>query len=518
MPTRQTEPADAGATPIGSAAERRHIVASKLAAPPLRSGIVDRPALVDKLISVPDVPVVLVSAPAGYGKTTLLTLWQQRDGRPFAWVSLDRADNDPVTFVASVLAAVDPIVHLGGSTAGTLNVPAPPLDDVVLPALVDACAQTGQPFVLVLDDVHLVTEARCHKIIDYLSQRLPVGCQLSIATRSDPALPFATLRAHRRLVELRAADLALSKSEAAALLAAAGVPLSDDQVDRLVDRTEGWPAALYLAALSLRDRSDPEDFVDRFAGTSRHVADFLSEDVLARQPNDVIDFLLQTCILEELTPALCQALTGRLDSEAALREPERSNLFVVPLDDERLAYRYHHLFVQYLRAELARRSPEFVPELHRRAWRWCSEHSLVGRAIAHAQAAGDVDVAAILVAAEYSEMAQFGHIESVRHWIAGFEDKQIAGHAPLALAAAWVAALTGERERAARFAEAAAMDRGKGQCLTARRRWSRQSPSWPARSAMTACPRCTPSPSELWTWSSRRVGIEQLPWSCLASH
>jgi LuxR family transcriptional regulator, maltose regulon positive regulatory protein len=258
-------------------------------------------------------------------------------------VSLDRADNDPVTFVASVLAAVDPIVHLGGSTAGALNVPAPPLDDVVLPAVVDTCAQSGQPFVLVLDDVHLVTEARCHKIIDYLSQRLPVGCQLWLATRSDPALPFATLRAHGRLVELRAADLALSKSEAVALLAAAGVPLSDDQVDRLVDRTEGWPAALYLAALSLRDRSDPEDFVDRFAGTSRHVADFLSEDVLARQPNDVIDFLLQTCILEELTPALCQALTGRLDSEAALRELERSNLFVVPLEDERLAYRYHHL-------------------------------------------------------------------------------------------------------------------------------------------------------------------------------
>jgi LuxR family maltose regulon positive regulatory protein len=300
-----------------------------------------------------------------------------------------------------------------------------------------------------------VTEARCHKIIDYLSQRLPVGCQLALATRSDPALPLATLRAHRRLVEVRVADLALSKSEAAALLAAAGVPLSDDQVDRLVDRTEGWPAALYLAALSLRDRSDPEDFVDRFAGTSRHVADFLSEDVLARQPDDVIDFLLQTCILEELTPALCQALTGRLDCVAALRELERSNLFVVPLDDERLAYRYHHLFVQYLRAELARRTPEFVPELHRRAWRWYREHGLLGRAIAHAQAAGDVDVAAMLVAAEYSEMAQFGHIESVRQWVAGFEDRQIAGHAPLALASAWVAALTGDRERAARFAEAA---------------------------------------------------------------
>jgi hypothetical protein len=226
-------------------------------------------------------------------------------------------------------------------------------------------------------------------------------------------------------------------------LAAAGVRLPDALVGLLVERTEGWPAGLYLAALSLRGRVRPEDFVDRFTGTSRHVADFLSEDVLARQPDAVIGFLLHTCILEELTASLCEALTGGTDAEEALRELERSNLFVVPLDEERLAWRYHHLFAQYLRAELARREPELVPELHRRAWRWYREHGLVGRAVAHAQTAGDVEVAAELVAAHYSAMAQGGQIETVRSWLAGFDDARIEGHAPLAVVAAWVSALSG---------------------------------------------------------------------------
>ena len=236
---------------------------------------------------------------------------------------------------------------------------------------------------------------------------------------------------------------------------AAGVYLTDARVSQLVERTEGWPAALYLAALSLRNRPNPEDFVERFTGSSRHVADFLSEDVLARQPDDVIGFLLHTCVLEDLTASLCEALTGDTGAAAALRELERSNLFVVPLDEERLAYRYHHLFGQYLRAELTRRDPELVPELHRRAWRWYRGHGVVARAVVHAQAAGDVDVAAELVAGKWAAAAESGHIETIRRWIAGFTDTQIEGHPPLAITAAWIAGLAGEGERAARFAEAA---------------------------------------------------------------
>jgi len=263
-------------------------------------------------------------------------------------------------FVAGVLAALDQVLDLDAAIGDSLNVPEPPLEQVVLPSLVDACAETGQPLVLVLDDLHLVTEQRCQTAIGYLAERLPPGCQLAFGTRTDPPLPLGSWRAHGQLAELRAAELSLGDAEAGALLAAAGVPLPDELVARLVERTEGWPAGLYLAALSLRDRPHPEEFVDRFGGTSRHVADFLSEEVLARQPDDVIGFLLHTCVLEELTASLCAALTGGSDADVALRQMERSNLFVVPLDEERLAWRYHHLFAQYLRAELARREPRHV--------------------------------------------------------------------------------------------------------------------------------------------------------------
>jgi LuxR family maltose regulon positive regulatory protein len=421
----------------------------------LRPGIVDRPALLVRLMSAVHAPVVLVSAPAGYGKTTLLALWRERDERPFAWVSLDGSDNDPVALVASVLAALSPILDLDPAIGDGLNVPQPALEEFVLPSLVDACVAAGRPFVLVLDDLHVVFEQRCHQAIGYLAERLPMGCQLAIATRTDPALPLASLRAHGRLLELRAADLSLGTAEAGRFFAAAGLQLTDNQVARLVERAEGWPAALYLAALSLRDRAHPDDFVDRFAGTSRHVADFLSEDVLARQPEDVIEFLLHTCVLEELTASLCDALTDRTDADAALRELEHSNLFIVPLDEDRHAYRYHHLFVQYLRAELARRAPELAPELHRRAWRWYREHGLIGRAVAHAQASGDVEVAAELVAAEWRPIVEGGRVETMRSWIARFDPAQIERHAPLAIAAAWVLALAGDGERAARYAEAA---------------------------------------------------------------
>jgi LuxR family maltose regulon positive regulatory protein len=455
MPTRQAKPQAARPSAAGSTNPRSRISASKLSVPPVRPGIVDRPLLLDGLMSTTHVPLVLVSAPPGYGKTTALALWNQRDERNFAWVTLDVTDNDPVALVASVIAALDPVLHLDAAIGGALNAPVSALEDFVVPALLDACIQTTRPFVLVLDDVHLVTEKRCHAVIDYLVERLPTGSQLALGTRTDPPLPLGALRAHGRLMELRAAELSLDNAEAQALLGAAGVALTDDLVARLVERTEGWPAAIYLAALSLRDRSGPEDFVDRFTGGSRHVADFLSEDVLARQPDAVISFLLNTCILETLNPSLCDALTDTADSADALERLEHSNLFVVPLDEERRAYRYHHLFAQYLRAELARREPNLVPELHRRAWQWYRDHGLAERAIAHARACRDFDAAAEMVAAEWSAAVQSGQIETVRTWLASFEDPYVEGHAPLAIAAAWVAALTGEPERAARFAEAA---------------------------------------------------------------
>ncbi|HKR98833.1 MAG TPA: LuxR C-terminal-related transcriptional regulator [Candidatus Dormibacteraeota bacterium] len=457
MPSRQGERETAArASRFVPTVQRNRAVRTKLSAPVRRPGIVDRPELVEGLLStMAYTPVVLVSAPAGYGKTTLLALWQERDERPFAWVTLDPSDNDPVSLVACVIAALDPVVEIDEAARDALGARQAPLDEVVLPAIADACAASREPFVLVLDDLHRVTETRSQTAIGYLGERLPAGCQLALATRTDPPLPLASWRAHGRLVELRAAEMSLGDAEARALLSAAGVTLSPSGVARLVGRTEGWAAALYLAALSLRNHPQPEDFVARFAGTSRHVGDFLSEDVLGREADGVIEFLLHTCVVEELSASLCDALTGGTTADAMLRELERSNLFVVPLDEERCAFRYHHLFSEYLRAELARREPGLVPELHRRAWRWYRERGQVDRAVAHAQAAGDVDVAAGLVAGVWSAVSQSGQIETVRHWLAGFEDAQIEGHTPLAVAAAWVSALTGEPERAAHFAEAA---------------------------------------------------------------
>jgi LuxR family maltose regulon positive regulatory protein len=439
----------------GESAERRRIVASKRAPPPLRPGIVDRPGLLENLSSATHAPIVLVSAPAGYGKTTLLALWRAQSERPFAWVSLDAADNDPVVFVGGVLAVVEAALGIDTELSAALAVPDPPLEEIVLPTLVDAWREVGQSFVLVLDDLYLVTDERCHAAVRYLAERLPAGCHLALATRTDPTLPLASLRAHGRLVEVRAAELSLDEREASALLGGAGVCLAEAQLARLVERTEGWPAAMYLAALSLRDRDRPAEFVDRFTGTTRHVADFLTEDVLTRLPESVVAFLLRTSILDEMTASLCDAVTGREDSGAVLQELERTNLFVVPLDEERRAYRYHHLFAEYLRAELALREPGLVPELHRRACHWYRERGVFGTAIVHAHACGDVEEAAELVSRAWFPAHERGELEIVRGWIAGFEEAYIEQHAPLAIAAAWVSTLSGDQARANRLADAA---------------------------------------------------------------
>lgn len=223
----------------------------------------------------------------------------------------------------------------------------------------------------------------------------------------------------------------------------------------MVDRTEGWSAAIYLAALSLRGRPEPGAFVDDFTGTNRHVTDFLSEDVMARLPADVTEFLLHTCVLDELTPSLCDAVAAVTDSAERLRWLEGSNLFVVPLDEHRHTYRYHHLFGQYLLAELVHREPGIVADLHHRAYEWYRGHRLTGRAVHHAQASGDADAATELIATRWMATMERGQVETVRHWLSWYTDQQLEQHAPLAVAAAWICGYMGERDRALRFAEAA---------------------------------------------------------------
>jgi len=434
---------------------RLHVVLNKLSAPPLRPGLVDRPRVVDRLVSSADVPVVLLSAPPGYGKTTALSLWRRTDDRPFAWLSLEAADDDPVELARGVASALDPLIGVGEDLAAELTSAEPRLSERVLPGLVNAWARCDRPLVLVLDDLHAVREPACLEIVEYLAQHVALGSQLALATRTDPALGLAGMRMHGRLAEVRVADLAYGESEAASALAAAGVRLTADQVDRLVARTEGWPAAIYLAALSLRDRADPGAFIEHFTGTNRHVADVLSEDVLQRQPASVVTFLLRTSILDDLTPELCDAVTGGDRAAETLRDLERSNLFVVPLDEDRIAYRYHQLFAEYLRAELNRREPEISTELHQRAWRWYAGHRLTARAVEHARASGDVTAAADLVASRFGAMYERGQTDIARTFLSDLDVDLVEGHAPLAVAAAWLAAITGDVAGAGRFLGAA---------------------------------------------------------------
>src|SRR3712207_3802432 len=268
--------------------ERMRGVTRRASAPPLRPGLVDRPVLIDGLLGATHAPVVLVSAPAGYGKTTLLSQWQQRDDRTFGWLTLEHADNDPVVLLGAVITVLTDVLDLDPALVDELAVPEPAFEERILPSVVDACARSLNRGVLVLDDLHMVTEARCHTALDYMAQRLPSNCQLAWATRTDPAVQLARIRAHGRLWEVRAADLALGDQEAGAVLATSGITLAPERLSQLVERTEGWPAAVYLAALSMRGSPDPDAYGKRFAGTSRHVPDLLSQEGLSRPPAAVI--------------------------------------------------------------------------------------------------------------------------------------------------------------------------------------------------------------------------------------
>jgi LuxR family transcriptional regulator, maltose regulon positive regulatory protein len=343
--------------------------------------------------------LVLVSAPAGFGKSTLLADWARGDSRAVAWLSLDEADNDPVRFWRHVAAALDgarPGVAeragmLVGGVGSTSVMPA-------VTALINDLAAAPQDVVLVMDDYHLIQVADVHRSVAFLLDHLPTSLRVVLATRSDPPLALARLRAQGQLAELRAADLRFTLGEAGSLLAAAAGPeLSDLVVAALEERTEGWAAGLQLAALSLRGRTDVGRFVAGFSGDDRYVLDYLTEEVLDGQPPELTTFLLESSILDRLSGPLCDAVLGRTDSQELLESVERANLFLLPLDGERRWWRYHHLFAVLLRARLHRSDVDRAPVLHRAAAAWYERHDLPDDAVRHALAGGDADSAARIV-------------------------------------------------------------------------------------------------------------------------
>jgi ATP/maltotriose-dependent transcriptional regulator MalT len=435
------------AAPAGAPApERDVLLATKLHVPGLRPGFVARPRLARALGG----GLVLVCAPAGFGKTALLADWLRSGGRPVAWLSLDVGDNDPVRFWRHVVAALDRArPGISERIAPLLGPPASSFEGLVTALINELAALPGEnEIVLVLDDYHLVDTRQVHASLTFLLEHLPPGLHLVLASRSDPPLPLARLRARGQLAELRTDDLRFTPEEAAALLReAAGPGLPDAAVAALAARTEGWAAGLQLAALSLRGRSDIAGFVAAFSGTHRYILDYLTGEVLDGQPEQVREFLLETSVLERLSGGLCDAVTGRDDGQAMLEQVEQAGLFLVPLDEVRGWWRYHHLFADLLRARLQAEQPGRVAALHRAAAAWYDEHGLADDAVGHALAAGDTAWAARLIERHFDTTLYLrSEGATAQRWLAALPAELVQTRPRLLLAQVLVAATLGRAE------------------------------------------------------------------------
>jgi LuxR family transcriptional regulator, maltose regulon positive regulatory protein len=395
------------------------------------------------------VPVVLVVAPPGFGKTVLLAQWEELDARPFAWTSLDRRDNDPLLLWNYLVAAIRRIEpDFGTALEPALGSAGGMALDAIVPRFLNELESTGREIVLVLDDYHWISSPACHESIALLIERGPPNVQLVVSSRLDPPLPFARLRASGGLLEFRAAELGFTEDETAELFGASDLDLAPDSIALLQRRTEGWPAGLYLAFLSVRGVSDPTAALVEFGGSSRHVVDYLTEVVLQSETEEHRSFLLETSILERMCASLCDSVTGRDDSARILAEIERANLFLVPLDERRKWSRYHHLFGELLCDELRRRDTDRERELHRRACAWFASEGFVDEAIQHAIAGGDLDVAATLIATHWLAYIYGGRLATVTGWLEPFPRDFVGSDARLCMVEAWTLALVGSVEEA----------------------------------------------------------------------
>jgi LuxR family transcriptional regulator, maltose regulon positive regulatory protein len=424
------------------------VLVTKLFIPPPRPTIVPRPRLIERLNEGLHRKMTLISAPAGFGKTTLVSAWVAGCGRPIAWLSLDEGDNDPARFLIHLVAAVQTIAaDIGEGMVAALQSPQPPPTDTMLTALANEITTLPGGFVLVLDDYHLIDARPVDHALTFLLEHLPPRLHLVIATRADPQLPLARLRARSQLTELRAADLRFTAPEAAAFLnSVMGLSLSAADIAALEERTEGWIAGLQLAALSLRGHQDAHGFIRAFAGDHRYIVDYLVEEVLQRQPEDVRSFLLQTAMLERLHGPLCDAVTGQEGGTTLLQALERGNFFVVPLDDRRHWYRYHHLFADVLSAHLRAEQPGLVSTLHRRASEWYEQNGSIADAIRHALAGEDFARAADLVEPAVPAMARSRQEATALGWLKALPDELIHVRPVLSMEYAAMLLVSGELE------------------------------------------------------------------------
>ncbi len=409
------------------------LLKTRLCVPPIRPSLVQRPRLTDRLNTGLDQRLVLVSAPAGFGKTTLLSEWISRGNVRAAWVSLDEDDNDVTCFLAYVVAALQTIEpEIGEAALAMLQAPKAPEVTSALTHLVNEIAGIPDHFVLILDDYHMIKAQPVHDALTFFLDHSPPQMHLVISTRTDPPLPIARLRGRGELIELRQTDLRFTCDEAAEFLnRAMKLGLSTEDVAALTSRTEGWIAGLQMAAVSMQGRRDIPEFIAALTGSQHHILDYLVEEVLERQPEHVQSFLLQTCILDRMSGSLCDEVIGSPllvigSSQAMLDHLEHANLFVFPLDDHQQWYRYHHLFADLLRNRLQQTNPDHVPVLHRRASAWYEQKGFVAEAIDHALSADDFERAANLVSKQAESLWAHGEYITLSRWLGTLPDALVS--------------------------------------------------------------------------------------------
>jgi ATP/maltotriose-dependent transcriptional regulator MalT len=430
------------------------LLATKLYIPPARSNRVPRPRLIGQLSSTP--PLTLLVAPAGFGKTTLLSDWISQSECHVTWLSLEDGDNDPIRFWVYIIAALQKLqANLCESALALLQSPQPPPITSILSTLINEISSFPENFSIVLDDYHLIKTQPIHEALTFLLDHLPPQMHIILTARADPPLPIARLRARNQLTELRADDLRFTLDEAVVFLnEVMGLRLSADNVNVLESRTEGWIAGLQLAALSMQGRENVAGFLESFSGSHRHVLTYLAEEVLEQRPKGTLDFLLQTSILDQLYGSLCDAVTGGNHSQTLLQKLEEANLFIVPLDDQGKWYRYHHLFVDLLRARLQQSHPDLIPELHRRASVWYEQNELMTEAINHALIAQAFDRAAMLVEQIAPMMIQRSESIKLLTWLSILPEENVQTRPRLALYFCWGLLLSGQIRVAAARLEA----------------------------------------------------------------
>jgi len=431
------------------------LLASKLRRPVIRPGTVCRPALVERLARGGLGPVVSVVAPAGYGKTTLLSQWAEGNGQAFAWVSVDDGDNDAKVLLSYVAAALDAVEPIDERVFDALASPVSSVPGSVVPRLGSAFSSMTSPVVLVLDDVHVLHNSECRAALSVLADHVPAGSRLAFAGRAPPPLRIARLRAEGKILEIGPDDLALTCDEASSLLRNADLALAEEDVAELHERTEGWPAGLYLAALYLREGGPFASAAFSFGGDDRLVSDYLESEFLCRISRRQRAFLTRTAVLERMCGPLCDAVLEVGGSAAVLADLAGANVLLVPLDRRGEWYRYHHLFRDMLLAELGRLEPGLMAVLRRRAAGWYVRNGWPEEALEYSMAAGDVDGAARLAGQLVVPAYRQGRVTTIQRWFRWLEDRGgIEGHPMAAVLASLFAALTGRPVDAERWADA----------------------------------------------------------------